>query len=169
MTHTTQQPVHYQQILQPGLAGEGEDLTEKKNICNRNYKNKKNSQPCSQPRIKRSKMSLKKIKDFQFFDFQESHIEPERVRASDPQAVIQAHGVGGPGLGGEGQIFLSANNTVVETHMGTDTTLNCRIARDSDYGTVSQSAIEQDHPTLPRDTYAMSWGYICHGLGLHTP
>ena len=89
------------------------------------------------------------------------------MRASDPQAVIQAHGVGGPGLGGEGQIFLSANNTVVETHMGTDTTLNCRIARD--YGTVSQSAIEQDHPTLPRDTYAMSWGYICHGLGLHTP
>ena len=34
-------------------------------------------------------------------------------------------------------IFLSRNNTVVETHLGADVRLNCRITRDSDYGTVN--------------------------------
>ena len=34
-------------------------------------------------------------------------------------------------------IFLSRNNSLVETHLGADIRLNCRITRDSEYGTVS--------------------------------
>ena len=41
--------------------------------------------------------------------------------------------------GGEERIFLSANLTVVETHRGSDVTLNCRIIRNTDYGTVSSN------------------------------
>ena len=32
---------------------------------------------------------------------------------------------------------ISQNNSVVETHVGADVRLHCRITRDSDYGTVS--------------------------------
>ena len=41
--------------------------------------------------------------------------------------------------GGEERIFLSANLTVVETHRGSDVTLNCRVIRNTDYGTVSSN------------------------------
>ncbi|XP_023340766.1 adhesion G protein-coupled receptor A2 [Eurytemora carolleeae] len=34
-------------------------------------------------------------------------------------------------------IFLSRNNTLVETHLGAEVRLNCRITRDSEYGTIS--------------------------------
>jgi len=34
-------------------------------------------------------------------------------------------------------IFLSRNNTLVETHLGAEVRLNCRITRDSEYGTVN--------------------------------
>ena len=49
---------------------------------------------------------------------------------------IQAHGVG---VGSESdEIFLSSNFTLVETHRGSDTTLNCRVRRGSDFGTVNK-------------------------------
>ena len=53
---------------------------------------------------------------------------------------IQAHGVGA-GQGAEHEIFLSANFTLVETHKGSDTRLNCRVKRGSDYGTVRRSTV----------------------------
>ena len=94
-------------------------------------------------RKKRSESSIERKGEFKFFDFEERGIESDRETVPEilytAMPVIQAHGVGGPELGAEGHIFLSANNTVVETHKGTETTLNCRIARDSDYGTVSCS------------------------------
>ena len=94
----------------------------------------------NKPRQKRSKLSLEKIKDFQFFEFEELGFEdPQTTPVYSALPVIQAHGVGGPGYGGEGNVFLSANNSRVETHKGTDITLNCRVARDSDYGTVSKT------------------------------
>ena len=34
-------------------------------------------------------------------------------------------------------VFLSKNNTVVETHVGATVLLNCRIQRDAEYGAVS--------------------------------
>ena len=49
---------------------------------------------------------------------------------------IQAHGVGGGSDPDE--IFLSSNFTLVETHRGSDTTLNCRVRRGSDFGTVNK-------------------------------
>lgn len=92
-------------------------------------------------RKKRSESSIERKGEFKFFDFEERGIESDRETVPEilytAMPVIQAHGVGGPELGAEGHIFLSANNTVVETHKGTETTLNCRIARDSDYGTIS--------------------------------
>ena len=54
---------------------------------------------------------------------------------------IQAHGVGA-GQGAEHEIFLSANFTLVETHKGSDTRLNCRVKRGSDYGTVRRSIVQ---------------------------
>ena len=52
--------------------------------------------------------------------------------------MIQAQGVAVDD-GGEDRIFLSANLTVVETHRGSDVTLNCRVVRNTDYGTVSSN------------------------------
>ena len=49
---------------------------------------------------------------------------------------IQAHGVGAASDSDE--IFLSSNFTLVETHRGSDTTLNCRVRRGSDFGTVNK-------------------------------
>ena len=49
--------------------------------------------------------------------------------------MIRAHGVE-LGRASEHEIFLSANFTLVETHKGSDTRLNCRVKRGSDYGTV---------------------------------
>ena len=54
------------------------------------------------------------------------------------QRLIQAQGLAGDD-GGEDRIFLSANLTVVETHRGSDVTLNCRVIRNTDYGTVSSN------------------------------
>ena len=48
---------------------------------------------------------------------------------------IEAHGVGF-GLENEAGIFLTSNYSVVETHRGSDVTLNCRVKRGSDFGTV---------------------------------
>ena len=59
--------------------------------------------------------------------------DDDEREAPDVLPAIQAHGVAGL----KDPIFLSANNTRVDTHQGTDVTLNCRLARDSDYGTVS--------------------------------
>ena len=52
--------------------------------------------------------------------------------------MIQAQGLALDD-GGEDRIFLSANLTVVETHSGSDVTLNCRVIRNTDYGTVSSN------------------------------
>ena len=52
--------------------------------------------------------------------------------------MIQAQGLALDD-GGEDRIFLSANLTVVETHCGSDVTLNCRVIRNTDYGTVSSN------------------------------
>ena len=41
--------------------------------------------------------------------------------------------------GGEDRMFLSPNLTVVETHRGSDVTLNCWVIRNTDYGTVSSN------------------------------
>ena len=108
-----------------------EYLKENRDPCRQRSKNKGNCRHSSKLRIKRSELSLRRISDLQFFEFGE-----RTLALSSSSPMIQAHGVGGPGVG-EGGIFLSANNTVVETHKGTDTTINCRITRDSDYGTVS--------------------------------
>ena len=88
-------------------------------------------------------MSIRRKKSFQFFELEEFGLDnlKESGLSTTPLysalPVIQAHGVGGADVEGEGNIFLSANNSRVETHKGTDITLNCRVARDSDYGTVS--------------------------------
>lgn len=61
------------------------------------------------------------------------------VQQGPGQGLVQAHGVGlDSGL--EDDIFLSANLSVVETHRGSDVTLNCRVKRNSDYGTVRISS-----------------------------
>ena len=52
--------------------------------------------------------------------------------------MIQAQGLALDD-GEEDRIFLSANLTVVETHSGSDVTLNCRVIRNTDYGTVSSN------------------------------
>ena len=56
--------------------------------------------------------------------------------ASVDSDKIQAHGVGAASDSDE--IFLSSNFTLVETHRGSDTTLNCRVRRGSDFGTVNK-------------------------------
>ena len=102
-------------------------------------------------RIKRSEFSLRRISDLQFFEFGE-----RTLASSSSSPMIQAHGVGGPGVV-EGGIFLSANNTVVETHKGTDTTINCRITRDSDYGTVSYNGKHTTNADLYTNTDFNKW------------
>ena len=150
--HIFQPSVHYSKMksttenpglrLSPHLSETVKYLKGNKQLCEQRCKRKEKCPFSCLVRIKRSESSIKRKRDFKFFDFEESGIEiksdEENVEEFHYTAmpVIQAHGVGGPELGEEGHIFLSANNTVVETHKGTDTTLNCRIARDSDYGTV---------------------------------
>ena len=61
-----------------------------------------------------------------------------RIKEPEVQGLIQAQGLALE-EGGEERIFLSANLTVVETHRGSDVTLNCRVIRNTDYGTVSSN------------------------------
>jgi len=113
-----------------------EQIKEIENLCRQKCRNKGNCKCCAKLRNKRSEMSLKRNSDFQFFEFEDSGSDGVTLGGHTSTPKIRAHGVGGLG-GADGEIFLSANNTLVETHKGTDTTLNCRIARDSDYGTIS--------------------------------
>lgn len=61
---------------------------------------------------------------------------------ADP-GKIRAHGVD---LDKESdhEIFLSANFSLVEAHKGSDATLNCRVRRNSDFGTISWFKRELD-------------------------
>ena len=104
-----------------------EYLKENRNPSRQRGKNQGNCRHSYNLRIKRSNLSVKRLSDLQL---------GEPVVPLVQAHGVHAHGVGGGG-GGEGEIFLSANNTVVETTKGTDISINCRIARDSDYGTVS--------------------------------
>ena len=59
------------------------------------------------------------------------------METSSQENKIEAHGVGYDGVGeDENGIFLTSNFTLVETHQGSDVTLNCRVKRGSDFGTV---------------------------------
>ena len=120
-----------------------EFLKENKQISRKGSKYKGNYTQFYKLRTKRSELPLRRVSDGEG-ERGQAHAhgvvgEGDLVQVhgvGGPGGEVQAHGVVGPG-GGEGDIFLSANNTLVETHKGTDTTLNCRVARDSDYGTVS--------------------------------
>ena len=52
-----------------------------------------------------------------------------------PLPLIRAQGVAPTGPAHP--IFLSGNNSLVESHRGADARLSCRVRRESDYGTVS--------------------------------
>ena len=112
-----------------------ENLKENRNPNRQRSKNIGNCRHSYNLRIKRSNLSLIRVSELQFADPVVANtplVHGHSVRAHG----VLAHGVVGPG-GGEGGIFLSANNSLVETSKGTDISINCRIARDSDYGTVS--------------------------------
>jgi len=61
---------------------------------------------------------------------------PSQLLSKDDPGKIRAHGVD---LDRESdhEIFLSANFSLVEAHKGSDATLNCRVRRNSDFGTIS--------------------------------
>lgn len=68
---------------------------------------------------------------------------PSQLLSKDDPGKIRAHGVN---LDKESdhEIFLSANFSLVEAHKGSDATLNCRVRRNSDFGTISWFKREMD-------------------------
>ena len=60
---------------------------------------------------------------------------------------VVAAGVGS-GTRADSGVFLGANNSLVETHVGGEASLHCRVARESDHGTVSsgQYSTGQNRP-----------------------
>jgi len=76
-------------------------------------------------------------------------------------------------------IFLSQNNSVVETHVGADVRLHCRITRDSDYGTISwfknttslrlltvgdETYIDDSRLNIVRPVLSMNWSLQLLGI-----
>ena len=70
-----------------------------------------------------------------------------------PLPLIRAQGVAPTGPAHP--IFLSGNNSLVESHRGADARLSCRVRRESDYGTVS--IVQCRVYSRPHCTVQISW------------